>query len=379
MKSKNLIRGIAAGIAGLIVGGLTYADPPAATPAPPSRPPTTAPSDPREAAILSDRVQLTSGFDKAGEAYFSPDMKWIIFQAFPHGQSHYQMYVAPLNWEGDRITGAGKPTRISPDPSRNTCGFFSPDGNTLIFASTAGKEVPDPKESAFQHGGRYRWDFPTGMEIFRADNWKSEVAAAAGKDINLARHPLTNNAVYDAEDAFSPDGKWICFCSQRTGGGDIYVMRSDGTHVVQITNAPGYDGGPFFSPDGKHLCYRSDRKENQLLQLFVADLAFDAEGNITGVSAEHQLTNNAFVNWCPYWHPDGQHLIYSTSKHGQANFELYAIRADGTHDTRITYSPGPDVLPVFSPDGKWMMWTCRRSPDNTTQVFVARFHAPEGW
>lgn len=381
MKAQRLIRGIAVGIAGLLVGGLTLADPPSAPPAPvPAPAPTTAPSDPREAAILSQRVQLTSGFDKAGEAYFSPDMKWIIFQAFPRGQLHYQMYVAPLIWQGDQITGTGKPTRISPEPSRNTCGFFSPDGNTIIFASTAGKEDPNLKEGGYQREGRdYRWAFPTGMEIYRADNWKAEVEAAGGKDINLARHPLTNNDMYDAEDAFSPDGKWICFCSMRSGDGDIYVMRSDGTHVVQITNAPGYDGGPFFSPDGKHLCYRSDRHKNNLLQLFVADLAFDAEGNITGISAEHQLTNDANVNWCPFWYPDGQHLIYSTSKHGHANYELYAIRPDGTHDTRITHAAGPDVLPAFSPDGKWLMWTCKRSPDNTPQVFVARFHPPEGW
>jgi TolB protein len=217
------------------------------------------------------------------------------------------------------------------------------------------------------------------LEIYRADNWKAEVEAAGGKDINLARHALTDNDVYDAEDAFSPDGKWICFCSMRTGDGDIYVMKSDGTHVVRITNAPGYDGGPFFSPDGKHLCYRSDRHKNSLLQLYVADLAFDNDGNITGISAEHQLTDNANVNWCPFWYPDGQHLIYSTNRHGPANFDLYAIRADGTHDTPITYGPGANVLPVFSPDGKWLMWACRRSTDNTPQVIVARFHPPEGW
>src|ERR1700733_10714050 len=106
MKSKKLLHGIAAGIAGLLFTGLTHADPPSTpAPAPATPAPTTEPSDPREAAILSDRVQLTSGFDKAGEAYFSPDMKWIIFQASPKGMPHYQMYVAPLKWEGDKIIG----------------------------------------------------------------------------------------------------------------------------------------------------------------------------------------------------------------------------------------------------------------------------------
>src|SRR4051812_27640264 len=50
---------------------------------------------PRE-PYLSNVTQLTSGFEKAGEAYFSPDMKWIIFQAAPKGQQQYQMFVAKV-------------------------------------------------------------------------------------------------------------------------------------------------------------------------------------------------------------------------------------------------------------------------------------------
>jgi Tol biopolymer transport system component len=146
---------------------------------------------------------------------------------------------------------------------------------------------------------------------------------------------------------------------------------------IRITTAPGYDGGPFFSPDGKRLVYRSDRKGNDLLQIFVADLAFDDKGNITGVKEEHQVTNDANVNWGPYWHPDGHHIIFATSRHGHTNYELYLIRDDGSHATRVTNSPGADILPVFSPDGKYLMWTSKRSKDQTSQVFVARFTMKE--
>jgi Tol biopolymer transport system component len=155
-------------------------------------------------------------------------------------------------------------------------------------------------------------------------------------------------------------------------------MRPDGTGKVRITTAEGYDGGSFFAPDGKRLVYRSDRQNNNLLQIFVADLAFDEKGNITGVKAEHQLTSDVNVNWGPFWHPDDKHIIYATSKHGHTNYELYLMRDDGSHPVRITYSPGADILPAFSPDGKYLMWTSKRSPDQTTQVFVARFMMPEG-
>ena len=350
-----------------------------------------------ESETLNDVTQLTRGFARAGEAYFSPDMRWIIFQASPVGQENYQMYVARLRYETGgttraaefverdssprrRIAGLDRVVRISPDNSRNTCGFFSPDGQSLIFGSTAGKEDPAEKSSGYQRqGGNYRWAFPAGMEIFRADGWEGAVRAAdPARGTNLAQHPLTDNRSYDAECAFSPDGNWIVFSSNGTGDGELFVMRADGSDVTQLTHKPVYDGGPFFSPDGKRVVYRSDRKGNDLLQVFVADLVFDRAGRITRIQREKQLTKDQNVNWGPYWHPDGRHIIYATSAHGHANYELYLMCADGSRKTRITFKEGFDGLPVFSPDGKWLMWSSKRSSDGTTQVFVGRFKFPAG-
>jgi Tol biopolymer transport system component len=333
-----------------------------------------------ESDSLANVIQLTTGFDRAGEAYFSHDMRWIVFQAMPPGEQQYQMYVAKVRYSANDIVGIERPIRITPAKSRNTCGYFSPDGVSLIFGSTAGKEDPNEPSAGYQReGSNYRWSFPAGMEIFRVDGWEGAVSMSDPKNgTDLAKHPLTDNNAYDAECAYSSDGKWICFTSNRGGDLDIYVMHADGSHVVQITKTPGYDGGPFFSPDGKRLVYRADRKGNDLLQIYTAELAFDRNGEIAGLKAEHQLTDDGNVNWGPYWHPDGQHIIYATSKHGHANYELYVMRRDGSFKTRITFSSGADILPVFSPDGKYLMWTSKRTDDHTTQIFVARFTFPEG-
>jgi TolB protein len=385
------------------------AEPPAqpANPAPATSQPGVIPQGEGEREILTDPAQLTFGpqFVKAGEGYFSPDMKWVIFQGVPNGETQYQMYVAPLRLaEGGPGSPAhlGQSVRLTPEKSRNTCGFFSPDGKSVIFASTAGKENPEDPNTGYQRKDAvYKWFFPTGMEIYRVDDWQPKVEAAeaaldkamnhapvtGGKihdtyvNIDLAKgeNRITDNNAYDAEDAYSPDGKWIVFTSMRTGNGQIFVMRPDGKNVVQITHAKGYNGGPFFSPDGKRLVYRCDRKGNDLLQLFVADLAFDADGNITGIAAEHQLTDDPFVNWGPYWYPDGHHIIFATSRQGHDNYELYTVRDDGSHATRITYTDGFDGLPAFSPDGKYLMWSSKRAPDNSVQLFLAKFNPPKDW
>ena len=333
-----------------------------------------------ESEILTGVTQLTDGFARAGEAYFSPKMDWIVFQATPKGESDYQMYVARFH-----DSAIDHPVRITPDGSKNTCGFFSPDGNTLIFASTGSRSTTQPAASAggaagYQRSsGTYKWEFPPEMELYRADGWEQAVRAVdPAKGTNLAQHALTQNDAYDAEDAFSPDGKWIVFTSNRTGDLELYAMRPNGSGVVQLTHTKGYDGGPFFSPNGKKLVYRSDRAGNDLLQIFVADIVRDRAGNITGLARERQLTRDNNVNWGPYWHPDGRHIIYATSAHGHTNYELYLMRSDGSHNTRITFTDGFDGLPVFSPDGKYLMWSSKRTADKTTQVFIARFHMPRG-
>src|SRR5215213_5126456 len=232
-----------------------------------------------ESEALTDIIQLTDGFDRAGEAYFSRDMKWIIFQAFPKGEDQYQMYVAPLLYDTvDRspplgqvryatplpnlkipvpndIVRLGEPVRITPPNSRNTCGYFSPDGNSIVFGSTAGKDNPDEPSSGYQRqGGNYRWSFPAGMEIFRADGWRQAIEnAEPGRTVDLAKHPLTNNSDYDAEGSYSPDGNWIVFTSSIEGDKEICAMRADGSGFIRLTKDKGYDGGPFFSPDGRRI------------------------------------------------------------------------------------------------------------------------------
>ena len=312
--------------------------------------PQTADEARREARHLKNIRQVTSDFGRAGEGYFRPDGKAIIFQAATTADGDYQIYTLDLK-------PAAEPKRVSTGRGKCTCSYYHPDGKSILYASThlgASAEAAKSKTGpAYSRSERYRWDFDPGMDIFRA----------APDGSNLVR--LTDAPGYDAEGSYSPDGSKIIFTSFRDGDAEIYIMDADGKNPRRITRNKGYDGGPFFSPDGKSIIYRSDRKQNDLLQLYVNN----PEG-----TAERALTNNEAVNWGPYFYPDSRHIVYSTSLHGHQNYEVYLMDTATGRQDRVTYREGFDGLPVFSSDGARMMWTSKgRTPDNTSQLFIADF------
>ena len=50
------------------------------------------------------------------------------------------------------------------------------------------------------------------------------------------------------------------------------------------------------------------------------------------------------------------------------------MNVDTKATKRVTYAPGADVLPVFSPDGKKLMWTSTRDGRMPgSQIFLADF------
>jgi Tol biopolymer transport system component len=322
-----------------------------------------------ESEYLKNVRQLTTAdhFARAGEGYFSPDARTIIFQAEEKGSGNpfYQIFTQDL--------ATGKFRRVSPGVGKTTCAYFTPDGKRIIFAST--HLDPDAKkhyaaelkireqERAEKKRRRYVWDFDPAFDIFEAN--------ADGSDLKR----ITSAKGYDAEGSFSPDGKHIVFCSNRSGEKnlELYVMSRDGKDVRKLTDAPGcYNGGPFFSPDGKRVIFRADRKKKDHLQIYV----IDADGK-----NERQLTDDLnWVQWGPYWYRDSKHVVYAAADHsvaGRPNYDLYWLDVDTGKKVRLTHAPGADVLPVFSPDGKKLMWTSTRDGKMPgAQLFIADFTPP---
>ncbi len=350
------MKGIAA--AGLVALAVAVAQepsspPPASTvPAPLLRP------DERH---LRNLRQLTFGGENA-EAYWSPDGTRLIFQ---HSGDD-----APCDQEFVMDIGSGASRRVSNGQGKTTCGYFLDGGRRILYASTHLAAAECPPRPDYSNG--YVWPMYPGYDIVSAD----------GDGSNLRR--LTATPGYDAEATVSPDGRTIVFTSARDGDLEIYTMDVDGKNVKRLTHEPGYDGGPFFSPDGKRIVYRRDAPAGEaglarfkellgqglyspgILEIWVMD---------RNGSNKRQVTHLGAASFAPYFHPDGQRIIFS-SNHPEPrgrNFDLYLVKDDGTGLERVTTDPTFDGFPMFSPDGKRLVFASNRGGKvrGETNLFVA--------
>ena len=60
---------------------------------------------------------------------------------------------------------------------------------------------------------------------------------------------------------------------------------------------------------------------------------------------ETQLTHDPSINRFATWSPDGLRIAFTSDRDGDD--EIYIMNADGTGATRITHSPGLDVVEAW--------------------------------
>ncbi len=317
--------------------------------------------------------QLTFEGENA-EAYWSGDGTRLILQRRTNTAGADQIHVLDLTTGEMKLVSTGK--------GRTTCSYFLQGDKRILFASTHHHGDAPPVVKLTGRG--YQWAVHQEYDVFSAD--------PDGKNLKQ----LTDTPGYDAEATVCPVTGAIVFTSVRDGDLELYTMEPDGSNVKRITNRPGYDGGAFFSHDGSKFVFRSafprdDKEAADDKELLGQQIVRPSRMEITVCKRDgtgfRQITNNGEANFAPYWTPDDKRIIFAsnvlgmkamreTKDHKQArNFDLFLVDEDGSGLEQVTHHPLFDSFPMFSPDGKYLVFASNRSgkQEGDTNIFVAEW------
>ena len=157
-----------------------------------------------------------------------------------------------------------------------------------------------------------------------------------------APRSLTRGNSTDRQPAYSPDGKWVAFSSNRGGNLDVWsVSREDGT-VRRLTDDPADDWDVSYSPDGRRLLWGSNRTGPYEIW------AANPDG-----SAPRQLSHDGAFAQNPQETADGRWIIYVSTN--LAHPGLWRMAADGSDPVRLV-AGGAIQLPEVSPDGQYVLY-----------------------
>ncbi|MET1083532.1 MAG: hypothetical protein ABWY12_10860 [Burkholderiales bacterium] len=141
----------------------------------------------------------------------------------------------------------------------------------------------------------------------------------------------------DYNPAWSKDGQWIVFTSERDGQAELYRVKADGTALERLTNHPSYDDQGGLSPDGNQIVFVTTRAGGTA-DLWILDLR---------TRKAKPLTSGPGGDFRPAWSPDGKWIAFSSDRgstlppaRGQWEHlqlvDLYVMRSDGSGLKRLT-------------------------------------------
>ena len=157
---------------------------------------------------------------------------------------------------------------------------------------------------------------------------------------------VTQNGASDSEASWSADGSRIVFVSTRDGINrrEIYVMNFDGSDQTRLTDDFTSEDAPVFSPDGSRILFL---RENALWVM-------DADGQ-----NQVELTGGGFGEGMGHWSPDGSQIVYGVYL-SPDKADLLLMNADGSDPTNLTNGDSVDQNPRWSPDGERIVFESNR-------------------
>ena len=224
---------------------------------------------------------------------WSPDSRQLAYVSFEGDKS--SIFVQTLR-TGNRF-------QVSSKPGINGAPSFSPDGRKLVVTL----------------GG-----VDGNLDIYVLD-------------INSRRTTrLTTHRAIDTEGAWSPDGRYIYFTSDRSGGPQIYRVSAEGGSPERVTFEGSYNARPRLSPDGKRLAMVHNDQGNYRIAVMSLE-----RKDLLVLSTGRQDESPSFA-------PNSDILIYATRLGRDGVLET--VSADGLIRQKMASRAGGDVRePVWSP------------------------------
>jgi dipeptidyl aminopeptidase/acylaminoacyl peptidase len=191
---------------------------------------------------------------------------------------------------------------------------------------------------------------------------------------------LTNSKRTNTSPAWSPDGRWLAFISDRDGRRQIYVISPAGGEARQVTRVETGVSQFRWSPDGARIALTmgdpetkemKDRREKYsdfenyqhdytMTHLWVVEVN---SGETRRLTEGRQFTVGSFS-----WSPDGKQLafdgqLYPGLSYSETN-DIYIYNFDAHSVKKIVDQPGPNTNPEWSPDGKQIIFNTTKEGSN---------------
>jgi dipeptidyl aminopeptidase/acylaminoacyl peptidase len=204
---------------------------------------------------------------------------------------------------------------------------------------------------------------PTPQAVTDPKQISSKSKAQVDKNLSIEKLYMTRAI---GATAWSPDGKTIAFICNISGRNNLWLVPAEGGWPTQLTVSDQRQTAPAWSPDGKWIAYMSDYDGDEQWDIF---LISPNTGQVVNLTNTREIAEES-----PTWSPDGRYLAYMVKPKTSSVFEIDVydtLTRETRHLTSGTAKDKLNVGPIWSRDGKWIVYTQPQAKGTDSNIFVA--------